>query len=270
MNWKAIAALGAVAALGAGGYLLLAVDSGTKSATIGEILRQNGFTEFKPPTQNALPGTLVLVTGTDPMALGIVCRPEQALGLGLEDIPVSPSVSTELSAALNRTLELDAGLMSQLKAGGKLEGLEDIKITLTNVRVLEISDDDVIRGLGSRDTACAEAVRVRLGADQPVTMIKAALMADVTYTATGRTSADGEVTLDLREALAASLTSRVTGSDGGTVTLVGENLIWGIRDDQVLAMLGTTLPATGTEAGGLPEMRLLPIRSAVETLETSQ
>lgn len=267
MNWKAVAAMGAVAALGVGGYVLFDIFGSPRTATIGEILRQNGFTEFKPPTRHALPGTLVLITETEPVALGVVCRPEQALGLTLADIPMSPSAATDLTAALSRTLELDAGLMARLKAAGKLDGVEDIKITLGNVRILELSDDDVIRGLSKRDAACAAAVRLRLEAGQPLTMIKSALMADVTYTATTRTQAAGDLSLDLREELAASLTSRVSGSDAGTITLTGQNLVWGIRDDQVLAMLGTTLPATGIEAGGLPERRLLSAESAVEVVD---
>ncbi|TCO70788.1 hypothetical protein [Rhodovulum euryhalinum] len=265
MNWKAIAALGAVAALGIGGYVLFGYVGATRSATIGKILADNGFTEFKPPTQSALPGTLVLVTGTDPVALGVVCRPEQALGLTLAEIPVSPSASSDLSAVLNRTLVLDAGLLARLKAGGKLAGVRDIRITLTNVRVLELSDDDVIRRIANRDPACAQAVRMRLDAGQPLTMIKAALMADVTYTATSRTDADGEVSLDLREELAASLKSSVTASDGGTITLAGQDLVWGIRDDQVLAMLGSVLSATGTESAGLEERPLLAGGAVVES-----
>jgi len=264
MNWKAIAGLVAVAVLGVGGYVLYGHFSGTRSATIGEILRQNGFTEFKPPTRDALPGTLVRVTGAEPLTLGTVCRPEESLGLDLEDIRVSPSASSDLSAALDRTLDLDGSLLDRLNAGGRLNGVRDIKIALANVRILELSDDDVIRALPNRNPACAEAVRLRLEADQPVTMIKAALMADVTYVATTRSEIGGQAALDLGKELAASLQSRITGSDAGTVTLAGENLIWGIRDDQVLAMLGVTLPATGTESGALPEQPLLTGEIAVE------
>ncbi|MCO8145597.1 hypothetical protein NHN26_10205 [Rhodovulum tesquicola] len=263
MNWKLIAGLGGLAVLGVGGYVALGLMDGARPATIGEILAENGYTEFRPPTQSALPGTLVLVTGTEPVALGVVCRPEQALGLGLAEIPVSASISTELSSALNRTLALDAGLLDRIRAGGRLEEISEIRITLGNVRILELSDDDVIRGLPRRDAACAEAVALRLSAGQPLTMIKAALMADVTYTATTRSGADGSVAMDVQRDLAAALKSEVTGSAGGTVTLRGQDLVWGIRDDQVLALLGTVLSATGTESGAMEDQPLLAPGAAV-------
>lgn len=270
MTWKAWAGLAAVAALGAGGYVVFGMGGWTRSTTIGQILRDNGFTEFKPPTRDAVPGTLVRISGTDPLTLATVCRSEQALGLAAADIRVSPSASSDLSAALDRTLEIEGSLLDRLKAGGRLNGVEDIRIALGNVRILELSDDDVIRALPNRDPACAEALRLRLEGDEPVTMIKAALMADVTYTATTRTSAGGEVSADLRQELSTVLGSKVTGSDGGTVTLAGADLIWGIRDDRVLALLGVTLPATGTEAGGLPEQRILGVEAAVAALVPAQ
>ncbi|HDR28458.1 trypsin-like serine peptidase [Rhodovulum sp.] len=91
------------------------------------------------------------------------------------------------------------------------------------MRILELSDDDVIRGQPRRDAACAEAVRLRLAAGQPLTMIKAALMADVTYPATTRSGADGPAAMDVQRDLAAALKSEVTGSAGGTVTLRGRD-----------------------------------------------
>lgn len=98
--------------------MALGLMDGARPATIGETPAENGYTEFRPPTRSALPGTLVLVTGTEPVALGVVCRPEQALGPGLAEIPISASISTELSSALNRTLALDAGLLDRIRAGG--------------------------------------------------------------------------------------------------------------------------------------------------------
>ncbi|GAA0289251.1 hypothetical protein GCM10008966_07520 [Rhodovulum strictum] len=255
--------MGAVVAVASGVYVLLGYMDRSRPATIGDVLAENGFTEFRPPTQSALPGTLVLVTGTEPVALGVVCRPEQALGLVLAEIPVSASISTELSSALNRSLALDAGLLDRIRAGGRLEEVSEIRITLDNVRMLELSDDDVIRGLPQRDAACAEAVRLRLSAGQPLTMIKAALMADVTYVATTRKGADGSVALDVQQDLAAALTSEVTGSAGGTITLSGRDLVWGIRDDQVLALLGTVLSTTGTESVAMGEQPLLAPGAAI-------
>lgn len=263
-NGTIIAGLAAVAAVAAGAYYYLGQTGSTATATIGQILADSGFTEFRPPSQHALPGTLVVVTASQPIALGVICRPEQSLGLDPATIPVSPSISTDLDTALDRTLALDASMLQKLKAGGKLSEVEDIRIRLTNVRLLELSDDVVVAGVAERSPACREALELRLASGGAVTMIKAALMADVTYVATTRSEAGGEISADLKDTLATSLNSRVTGTGSGRVELAGEALIWGIRDDHVLARIGTTRPATATETGG---RSLLSAGAAVEEIE---
>jgi len=264
MKLKVLIGLAAAAAAAVLAYVALERFSPTRSATIGEILASNGFTEFKPPSQHVFPGTLVLVTGNDPVALSVICRPLQALGLDIARIPESPSISTDLSAALDRTLNLDAQLLSRLKASGSLADVKDVQIRLRNVRLLELSDDEVISGLPDRSEACKQALELRLTSNQPVTMIKSALIADVTYTATTSVDATGGANVDLQDELAASLNSKVTGADRGKIELAGENLIWGIRDDQVLARLGTSIPPTGTESD---VRRILPAGAVVEGLE---
>jgi hypothetical protein len=261
---RIIAGLAALAAVAAGTYFALGRTGPTATATMGQLLADSGFTEFRPPSQHALPGTLVVMTSSQPVALGVICRPEQSLGLDSRTIPASPSISTDLAAALDRTLSLEASMLQKLKAGGKLSEVEDIRIRLTNVRLLELSDDVVLAGVADRSPACREALELRLASGGTVTMIKAALMADVAYVATTRSEAGGEVSADLRDTLASSLNSRVTSTGNGRIELAGEALILGIRDDQVLARIGTTSPATATETGG---RSLLGAGVVVETLD---
>lgn len=260
---RIIAGLVAIVAVAVGAYLYLERAGPTALATIGQILANNGFTEFRPPSQHALPGTLVVVTASQPIGLGVICHPKQSLGLDPETIPTSPSISTDLAAALDRTLALDASMLSKLKVSGKLSDVEDIRIRLTNVRLLEVSDDVVVAGVADRSPACREALELRLASGGTVTMIKAALMADVAYTATTRTEAEGEISADLIDTLATSLNSRVTGTGNGRIELAGEALIWGVRDDEVLARIGTSRPATGTESG---TRAILSADAVVETL----
>jgi len=263
-NAKALAVLAAVAVIAVLAYVGLGRLSPTASATIGEILAKNGFTEFKPPSEHALPGTLVVVKGGPTISLGVICRPQQALGISPADIPSSASVSTDLSAALDRSLSLDASLFERIKAGGRLSGIENIQIRLSNVRLLEVSDDDVLTGLPKRSQACRDALELRLASGGTVTMIKSALMADVTYVATASRDAGGEIAADVQSELAATLKSTVKGTDNGKVELTGQNLIWGIRDDEVLGRLGTTRPASTTESGA---RAVLPADAVVESLD---
>lgn len=264
MNSKVLIGLLAVVVAAVAAFIIIGQNSQTRSATIGEILAENGFTEFKPPSQHVFPGTLVMVTATDPVALGVICRPLQSLGLDLNEIPASPSISTDLSAALDRTLRLDTQLLTRLKLNANLGDVQDIQLRLSNVQLRELSDDEVLVGLPDRSATCTEALELRLNSGANVTMIKSALVADVVYTATVQTDALGQADVDVRNELAASLNATVSGSDSGTIELSGEQLIWGIRDDRVLARLGTSQQATATEAN---DRRVLPAGTIVESLQ---
>lgn len=266
-NARSLLALAAVAAIAVAAYVYLGQRSPTASATIGQILAENGFTEFKPPSEHALPGTLVVVNGGPAISLGVICRPQQALGLDPATIPQSASVSTDLTAALDRSLNLDASFLARIKAAGNLADIDNIQIRLGNVRLLELSDDDVLAGLTQRSPSCRDALELRLASGSTVTMIKAALMADVTYVATVSRSAGGGIAAEIPAELAASLKSAVKSSDGGKVELVGQNLIWGIRDDEVLGRLGTSRPASTTETGA---RAVLPPDAVVEVIDLDQ
>lgn len=237
--------------------------SQTANATVGSVMAENGFTEFRPASKHVPPGALVLVSQSTPLALSLICGSEASLGLSFDAIPSSPTIATAITAALDRDLTLDAQFLSKLKGTGSLEDVQNVTLKLENVRILEISDALVIESLANRSASCREAIKLRLQGDDVVTMVKSALVADVTYEAVLNVEGSAEVSAEAQDDLAASLASKVTSVDGGQVTLAGENLIWGIRDDAVLARYGSSgLPATGSASE--EERRVLPSEMPVE------
>ena len=234
---------------------------------IGAVVAEIGFTAIRPASKHVPPGTLVFASQTAPISLSVICGAEASLGLNFDSLRSSPTFNTEYSSALDRNLTLNTQLLSKLKGNGALEDIRNVTLKLSNVRVLEISDAIVIDHLRNRSEACREAIRLRLQGDEVVTMVRSALVADVTFVAALTTEGHATVSADVQDKLATSLTSKVTSADNGKVTLVGQNLIWGIRDDKVLASYGTLLPSVG---GSKTERRALSSEVSVEEIKIDE
>lgn len=76
-------------------------------------------------------------------------------------------------------------------------------------------------------------------------MVKSVLIADVDYRVefTHRLSAEAEA--EVRKKVALDLDLRLSSGQDGLSTIVGRDLIWGIRSDENLASFGLNLPSTG-------------------------
>lgn len=264
MNKKLTIGALLVLIVGIGGFWMSARFSNVEAATIGSVMSDYGFTEFRPASRHVPPGTLVHIAGSQPLSLGVICGPSSSLGLEIGDIPTSPTINTNVKAALDRDLQLDVGFLQTLRGTAALSDIANVTLKLSNVRVLELSDDMVVEGFAKRSTACKEALRFRIEQGQPVTIVKSAIIADVTYTATLKTKGSAEVTADIQDALATSLSSKVTTADNGAVKLTGTDLIWGIRDDEVLARYGLGLSATGNDGG---DRNILATDDVVESVD---
>ena len=220
--------------------------SSTQSITLSSILSENGYVEIRPPTRHVMPGTLIVVNDSDSQSVGVICGSEKSLGISQASIPVSPTMSTSIAAALDRQLSLDSGFSKVIQSHGALEGVEEVTLLLTNVKIVEITDEMVVAGLSQRSEACRQAVKLRMEAGQIVTMIKSALVADVSYIAKVINSGEGEISTELQDKLSTMLVSKISKVDNDQIELVGEQLIWGFRDDKLLARMGVGLPATGS------------------------
>ncbi|MDA9009016.1 hypothetical protein N9K16_03540 [Alphaproteobacteria bacterium] len=213
--------------------------------TIGSVLRENGFAEFRPPSNLVPPGTWVTVSDGKPTKLSVICLLNEALGMTLEDLIESATPDTELFAQLDREMELDAGFTKKIKASSGAKGFDRITMHLTNAKVVEIPDTRVMEGIVNRTGYCRNAIQFRLDQNENVTMIKSALIADVKFQLETKEDIDATFDAKIIDNLASELRSKVVLSSDAKISFVGKNLIWGIRDDAKLARVGMGLPQTG-------------------------
>ena len=212
---------------------------------ISRLLKNNGYTEFKPPSKLVPPGTWVSVINESPLHLGIICTLDSSLGLKEEALSVSDSADVALLNELSGSFNASAQLLESLQFGEESQGLKKLSLTLSNVRILEIADEAVLRGLPNRSDACRRAIELRLNSKEPISMVKSALVADVTYTAEFHNQIQAETKAKIENRLALKLDAKLDLKQDNETSLKGSNLIWGIRDDAVLAKAGFGLPPTG-------------------------
>jgi len=265
-NQKLILSLAIVVPLA--GFFLFKVLVFEKEVLIGDVLRQNGFTELRPPSTLVPPGTWMTVLSTNPFQLSIICGPETSLGLaGSNHLHSSASISTELMSSLSSQFDLGLDFLAQAKSDTRFAQIRNVSFQLKNIRLLEISDDSVLRGVQNRTPDCRDAIRFRVSGGEPVSMVKSVLIADVDYRVEFRRQLDTGTEADLKKQLALELDLRLASTQSGSNNLVGRNLIWGIREDARLAKAGLGLAATG---GSGDEGAILGDKGAVQKISLGE
>ena len=217
-----------------------------RSVTIGAVLDENGFKEFRPPSTLVAPGYWVQVTQRNPLHLSIICGSMTALGFpdGFKPLE-SSSIDAEFSRSLDAEFVLTADLMSSIQASPSLHAVDRVTFSLTNVRVVEVADDQVREAIQNRDPRCHEAIKARFDGKVPVTMIKSALIADVEYQLHFSRRLDQTIKAKALRELALKFDLRALADDTSQRTLLGKQLVWGVREDPDLASSGIGLAATG-------------------------
>lgn len=218
----------------------------TNTSSIGPILTDNGFVELRPPSNLFEPGTWVEVLGSDPLHLSIVCNPETALGLSESDlVSQSESLQIDFLSELKADFSVDAEALEQINADAGAKAFRSLNFSISNIKLLELPDDVVFDRFQNRSEGCRQAIKFRFEGENPVSMIKSVLIADVTYTATFDGGINAQAKAKAVEDLALNLGVAIGNTDDNTSTLTGKQLIWGVRDDVRLAAFGLNLPSTG-------------------------
>jgi hypothetical protein len=233
-----------------------------KVESFGGMLAKYGFVELRPPSTLVPPGTIVRVKNADPLQAGIVCTQKSALGA---DVPLQESSSQEIVAddRDGASYYLDGSNLPILSVDARYASVERLKMSLTNVRVLEIADEAVYERFKQRSAGCQNAVAGLLQSPgSNVSMIKSVLMADVTYSAEFKRDQklDAAVKVSLLKDIAPAL-----GANSETATetgVSGKALYWGVIDDVRLAQAGLELPSDTRAAEG--ERVLKPSATALE------
>lgn len=211
---------------------LFAANLACSSSNPGDIIRNYGYSELRPPSTLLPPGTIVSLRRVDPVEADLVCTQAQSLGqLAQSDVQQSTSATSEVAQRLTGSFRISASYLEQIQARAQFTAVKSIELAFTNVHVLAISDTTVLQALPRRDASCTTAINLRLQRHEPVTMITDVIQANVQYNVRLETSASLSVEAqgEVMRALAASL-----GADLSTVSTTGfsgSGLFWGVRDD---------------------------------------
>ncbi len=205
--------------------------------TIGTVLRQSRFSELRPPTTLVPPGTIIQVLDKDPTFVNIVC--DRGDALGDPKLHESTSENVRLVAESEGTLKLSGDYLEQLRANSEFKWIRSVSLTLSNVRVYEITDSTFFSSVRNATEGCRQAVKFRISQKQPIALVKSVMQADVRYSIIfdTATTLDAEARRNLVKNLAMKLNADVTTVTENTVD--GQALYWGIRTDGKLARLIT-------------------------------
>lgn len=217
-----------------------------RSVTIDAVLTHYQYSELRPPSQLFAPGHWVHVTQKDPLHLSNICSSMSVLGFP-DDFkpPDSPTIDTDFSRSIGAEFALAADLMSRIHAKPSLKVVDGVTYSLTNVRVVEVADDQVREAIRNRDPLCHASIKERFDQNHLVTMIKSVLIADVQYKVHFRSDLDATAKATALRELALASDLRTHIDETSRQVLLGKELVLGVRDDGFLASLGIGLPATG-------------------------
>lgn len=230
------------------------------ASPLGTILKQNGFSELRPPSTYVPPGTVVYIRDRKPLHVGIVC--DQASSLGEPRLLRSSSMESRLNRVTTIRFDMSPRFIHRLLSGLRSQFVRSITFDLVNVQVLEISDSEVFRSVLNRSRDCWSAMHYRQIDGEALSLVKAAFRADVTF----YVDFDREAGLNpgSREKLLGELAAGLGADavDKSTNRMFGRNLIWGIVDDTSLA---TVTPPTDKQQDATADRatRLIPANATI-------
>lgn len=218
-----------------------------EAPAITKVVQNMGYTELQRQTDFMIPGTIVAIRSAAPFEAVRVCTQTGALGANFK-----PDLSDTLSSQWRRQsggeLKIAASYKAAINAKVGYEAVQEITLTLSNAKVYELTDESVIAAAqsGATSDACKIAIQNRFGQGLPMTMISAALQADVTYDIEFSEGISGEIQFALLQDIAPELSGNATVE--GEDQVVGKKLIFGVIDDrQVLSSFSSVV-------SGLPQL----------------
>jgi hypothetical protein len=240
-----------------------------KSSQLESVLSEEGFIELRPPSTLLQPGALVEIQSRNPLRVSTICSAQSSLALTPEQVAVSTSVDSSVLGKESASFSLNLSSLGIGRASSAGKAVKSATVKLSNVRLIELSDAEIVRNIAKRDSACAEALKVRFDTNRDsLTLIDTVLIADA------------EITLDFDGSVTSTVAaSEIEGafiagqfnfdfSDASRALVLGKDLVWGVKDDQTMAWHGLTLPNTGSN--GDNERSIMKGAGAIEQLDLSR
>jgi hypothetical protein len=210
----------------------------TACPSMSTMVRMYGFAAVAAPNTFLMPGTVVMVQDVAPYTAQVICTAEQSLG-PFYKASESKTTSTEVQKANGQEFDVGTDFLHMAHLKGKFCNIRSISAKLSNARLLELNDVDMYDNVRYRSPSCRRAIEGRANTKAKLTMIQSALMADAQYSVVynHENSLSASANLEELEGLAAELGGAV--SSKGSTHIEGENLIFGVRDDQFLLQSST-------------------------------
>ncbi len=206
-------------------------------ATIGKTIRDyGGYSELRPPMTLVPPGTVVELQQREPATLEIVCSQTASLGDQFK-VPESPTYNQALIQAVTKTFDIDVNYLKQIKLDAKYASVKNIKLTVSNATVAQLSADTVYASVVYRKPECQRAIDDYINDKRTISMITSILKADVAY----RVEFDDAVQLsaayqeEILKGVAAQFGAKYQST--GSQRISGDGLYWGIKDDAKLSLI---------------------------------
>lgn len=203
---------------------------------IGKALRKWGYNELRPASTLMAPGTLVNIISDSPFQAAVLCEADKVLGPDFRPIE-SYTPNADISRINKKGVTLDVGVADIVTANNELHDVKSVKMTLTNVKVFEVSDYQLEHFRQMASGSCLRAVQRRQKSGARITMISSAIQADLVASVSWDrgTKLSNEAKVQAVSNLSVKLgieASRVTEEK-----IEGKGLFWGIRDDAYMAFL---------------------------------
>jgi hypothetical protein len=230
---------------------------------IGKALRTWGYTEVRPASTLWEPGSLVFVKHWQPFEVGTICDAKEVLGDDYKPRE-SLTMNSDMSRISKKGVTLDVDVANIVNTENLLNDMTDLKMTLNNGHIFEVTDYDIESRRGKTNPYCLSALAARQKEGYKITMIASALRADVSYNVSW--DRNSKLSVAAKVQALANLSAHL-GAEASPKTvnrIDGKGLYWGIRDDVYLAyrFLDPTTPPPVE-----PESRLIPTGLVVSSLK---
>jgi hypothetical protein len=258
----------AVVVLGIGAAIWIG-SGGGDSRDLQKVLQENGFVELRPPSTLIQPGAWVEVQKRNPLQLGTVCSAQSALQLTKEQLAESTSADTTRTRAFTGSFNIGLEALGFGDVASKAKIIKAVELRLSSIRLIELSDDQILKNLPKRELSCTEAIKLRYQNNpKSLTMIDTVLIADAEYQFTFDGQADTNAKTAAVEEFAAKANLAVDVNREDSTAVLGSNLVWGVRDDQFMAYQGIALPEVG--ASSEDKRSILQDSGPIEVIDQTQ
>lgn len=241
----------------------MALSLSSCPGAIGKALRLWGYTEVRPASTLWEPGSLVYVKHWQPFEVGTICEAKDVLGADYKPRE-SLTMNADMSRISKKGVTLDVDVASIMNTNNVLNDMTDLKMTLNNGHIFEVTDFDIESRRSKTNPYCLAALAARKKEGYKITMIASALRADVTYNVSWDRNSQMSISAKIHALANLSASLGAENSPKTINRIDGKGLYWGIRDDVYLAYRFLD-PKSAPPVE--PDSRLIPTGLVVSSLK---